>query len=462
MRNLLLVILLLGKPLYASEAPIDRTTAVATVQLAIHGAGHARLQQLLNHDGVRWSLELGSELLLGVDEAQLASLRLMPEYLAEPGKVALADLMISGHSCGDVRSQVWALVGGYDVMRIPAALQRYQQLVHPSLHHLADVRSVDDRHIRYATAQINQAQQASKRAANALTDAIVARVNPDRWFQTMSDLAAFNRNSYSTGLISARDWIAQRFSNASLSTSNFNYMLASSCNPTPTTLPNIIGTKLGLATPNEWIIVGGHYDARNPSLCDGSMNPQPGANDNASGCAGVIELAQVFQSVTTDRSILFMCFSGEEQGLVGSRNYVQSLQSSGEISKVKLMLNMDMIGYDVNNLQNARIESNTANPTLISQLLAAGNLYAPQINFITSTNANCCSDHFYFLEAGVPTAFTWENGAGGYPQYHQIGDVPAAMTGARVIAGGIMRMNTAVVADYARAVELTAFADGFE
>lgn len=448
-----------------AAAPFDE--AVATVTLAIHQAGPERLQALSTHTGVRWSLELGSEMLIGVDDDALPQLRLLPEYLAEPGRVARDDLMVSGHVCGDISARTWAVVGGYDLVQVPAPLQFHQQLVHPMLNRLTQLQAPRNAaHLTYAKAQVNQREQASARRADPLIDGIVARVDPERWFQTMSALAGFNRNSYSTGLFTARDWIAQRFSEARLSPSNFEFSLANitSCSPTPPpiTLPNVIGTKVGLATPNEWVVIGAHYDSRNPSRCDGANNPQPGANDNASGCAGVIELARVYERIPTDRSMLFMCFSGEEQGLVGSRRYVESLQSSGDITKVKLMLNMDMIGYDNNNLQNARIESNVANQALINQLLAAGNLYSPELNFITSTNANSGSDHFYFLQAGVPTAVTWENGASSYPQYHQIGDVPAAMTGARLIAGGILRMNAAVLADYARVVRVEDFADGFE
>lgn len=452
--------------LAVAEEP-SLAVALPTVSVQIHKLGPTRVKELSNLPGVNWSLELGSEMLLGVDASALPTLRELPEYLAEPGWIARDDLMIAGHTCTDLTPQIWAVVGGYDLVHVPASLQSYQQSVHPVLTGLSsENRAWSARHLSYAQAQSNQTAGTLARRADPLIDALVARVDPDRWFQSMSELAAFNRNSYSTGLFTARDYVAERFTRAELSASNFEFSLANitSCVPTPPaiTLPNVIGTKVGLATPNEWLVIGAHYDSRNPSRCDGNNNPQPGANDNASGCAGVMEMARVFQGIRTDRSMLFMCFSGEEQGLVGSRRYVEALQANGDISKVKLMLNMDMIGYDVNNLQNARIESNAANQALINQLLAAGNLYSPQLNFITSTNANAGSDHFYFLQAGVPTAVTWENGASAYPQYHQIGDVPAAMTGARVIAGGILRMNAAVLADYAKIVRTDEFANGFE
>ena len=66
------------------------------------------------------------------------------------------------------------------------------------------------------------------------------------------------------------------------------------------------------------------------------------------------------------------------------------------------------------------------------------------------------------VAAGVPGAFTWENGAGIYPHYHQSTDLPANMLRARELAGGILKMDAAVIAGLAGASEAAMFKDGFE
>ena len=209
-------------------------------------------------------------------------------------------------------------------------------------------------------------------------------------------------------------------------------------------------------------MVGAHYDSRNSARCDGVANAQPGANDNASGCAGVIELARAFVNVPTQRSILFMCFSGEEQGLVGSQRYVASLSASGDIARVKHMINLDMIGFDPSGSLDARIDTNAANAGLLTQYAGAAATYAPELNIITSSTTSANTDHWYFLAAGVPAVFTWENGANGYyPQYHQSTDLPANMTRARELAGGILKMDAAMLASVA-GLSPPLFADGFE
>ncbi|HET7844930.1 MAG TPA: M28 family peptidase, partial [Xanthomonadales bacterium] len=134
---------------------------------------------------------------------------------------------------------------------------------------------------------------------------------------------------------------------------------------------------------------------------------------------------------------------------------------AGTISRVKHMVNLDMIGHAIDDDLDARIETTPAHQAELARYTSAAATYAPELNLITSTAAQANSDHWYFLAAGVPGAFTWENGAGGiYPQYHQSTDVPAAMQRAQQIGGGILRMDAAVIAALAGNGAL--FADGFE
>ena len=241
----------------------------------------------------------------------------------------------------------------------------------------------------------------------------------------------------------------------------YNLTNISACPGSPAVnVDNPIGLKRGETLPDEWIVVGAHYDSRNSVRCDGSANPQPGANDNASGCAGVIELARAFANVPTQRSVLFMCFSGEEQGLWGSRRYVEALQASGDIAKVRHMINLDMIGFDAGGTLDAQVVTSTTHTALQAQYVAAAATYAPELNIITSTGVAQNTDYWYFLQAGVPTMFTWENGVTGYVHYHQSSDVPANMTNARPLAGGILKMDAAMLATIAGIGPM--FADGFE
>jgi aminopeptidase YwaD len=99
---------------------------------------------------------------------------------------------------------------------------------------------------------------------------------------------------------------------------------------------------------NEYIVLGAHYDhlglGGESSLAPDVTAVHCGADDNASGSSGVLELAQYFSANRNKfgRSIIFMSFSGEEEGLLGSANYVK--YPDVPLEKTSLMINMDMIG----------------------------------------------------------------------------------------------------------------------
>nr|WP_255551447.1 M20/M25/M40 family metallo-hydrolase [Sporosarcina sp. E16_8] len=98
---------------------------------------------------------------------------------------------------------------------------------------------------------------------------------------------------------------------------------------------NLIATKHATSEANDDIIlIGAHYD---------SVDEAPGASDNASGTAVVLELARMFKSVPTSKEIRFLFFGAEEEGLHGSEKYVSAL-TKDEIKRSAAMFNLDMVG----------------------------------------------------------------------------------------------------------------------
>ena len=99
---------------------------------------------------------------------------------------------------------------------------------------------------------------------------------------------------------------------------------------------------------DEYVIIGAHYDhlglgGQNSLAPDQFGTPHPGADDNASGTAGMLELARYFSSHPKHkRGFLFLAFSGEELGLLGSAYYVNHPELP--LEKAAAMINLDMIG----------------------------------------------------------------------------------------------------------------------
>lgn len=100
-----------------------------------------------------------------------------------------------------------------------------------------------------------------------------------------------------------------------------------------TTSYNVVAEKRGYKYPDEIIVVGAHYD---------SVYDVPGSSDNAGGTAFVLELARVFSTIETKRTIRFVLFSGEELGLRGSLAYVD--RHKEELENIKLIINLDVHG----------------------------------------------------------------------------------------------------------------------
>jgi len=143
---------------------------------------------------------------------------------------------------------------------------------------------------------------------------------------------------------------------------------------------------------DEVVVIGAHYDhlGREPDRVTTIMN---GANDNASGVATILEIARLWQAqdLHPARSVLFAAWDGEEQGLLGSRHYVQN--PTYPLTRTVAMLNLDMVGAG----EALRIDGEGI---VAAQLLASAGVYG----VTTTLTFNGHSDHFSFHEVGIPAA----------------------------------------------------------
>ena len=150
------------------------------------------------------------------------------------------------------------------------------------------------------------------------------------------------------GIGAARDWIYgefQRFSSecGNCLTVEKQSFLQPKANrvPEPTTLTNVVATLRGTTNPERVYVVSGHYD----SMCTSPTNATcdaPGANDDASGTAAVIELARVMSKRKFDATIVFMTVPGEEQGLLGATYFAQ--QAVEKKIDIEGMFTNDIVG----------------------------------------------------------------------------------------------------------------------
>jgi len=111
--------------------------------------------------------------------------------------------------------------------------------------------------------------------------------------------------------------------------------------PNPTEVISVIAVLRGKIDPGRYVIMSGDIDSRVTDPMN-STSDSPGANDNASGVAGVLEAARVLSKYEFSGSIVFAALAGEEQGLFGGKIMAEQAQKDGW--RIKAVLNNDMIG----------------------------------------------------------------------------------------------------------------------
>ncbi|WP_170113416.1 M28 family metallopeptidase [Ahniella affigens] len=400
-----------------------------------------------------WWLELGNELVLaGLNKSDEQHLGLPLQARFE--SVDAARLRVIGRGCAE------PIQFGQEI----ASSGRWQlRLVDPG-QPLPD----DDAHLTIRAFEPNQvlAQRhrlstaaRAKAAADPAVQAVVDSIDSARWFADVSTLASFDRSSYATtSLAQARDWIAGQMQTIGLTASTPNFNMSS---PSGTiTRQNVLGVWTGTSLPDEWVIVGAHYDSRTTNI-NTTLNT-PGAEDNASGCAGVLELARALVPRQPTRTVLFMCYAGEEQNLLGSAAHVQSLNSGGQLTKVQAVVIMDMIGYSADANLQALYETSATYLSYAQRFGAAATTYVPALDVVYSTNP-FGSDHMPYLNAGRQTLLAIENDWDIYPHYHRSTDTPANMgANAAAMGSAILKTNAAVLAELVGLPPAAEFADGFE
>ncbi len=180
---------------------------------------------------------------------------------------------------------------------------------------------------------------------------------------------------------------------------------------------NVMGVIPGTdpALRSEWVVLAAHYDHLGSHSTAGKDGVWNGADDNASGTAGVLEIARRIAASPGRRSTLVFFTSGEDRGIFGSAYY--SIQPEAPMASVAAMINLDMIGRSEGTVQAIAPTS----PKLFDQAVEAGARHG--INVIADQQPSWrliyLTDTYHFARAGAPTIHFF---TGVHPDYHQPSD----------------------------------------
>jgi len=202
---------------------------------------------------------------------------------------------------------------------------------------------------------MNSFAQKQKEKLNPEIQKMVKEISAKNIEASIRKLVSFGtRNTLSEqdnparGIGAARDWIFAEMSKISadcgscLTVEKQTFLQPKAARiPEPTNLTNVVATLKGTTDPTRVYVVSGHYDSMCTSPTDAKCDA-PGANDDASGTAAVIELARVMSKRKFDATIVFMTVPGEEQGLLGAAYFAE--QAKQTKMNIEGMFTNDIIG----------------------------------------------------------------------------------------------------------------------
>jgi hypothetical protein len=216
-----------------------------------------------------------------------------------------------------------------------------------------------------------------------------------------------SRNKFQPGNSLAETYIKQKLQ---------NYGMLTTIQSFSTTGKNVLGVQTGNEFPNQKYIICAHYD----DMPSGTT--APGADDNASGTAAVIEAARIFSQYDFPFTIVYALWDEEEQGLVGSEYYATQAANAGD--SILGVVNMDMIAYDGNGDGNADVHnSSVANTSALKdKMLEVNLLYGINLD-LDVVPAQPYSDHQSFLDHGYGAILLIEDDNDFHPYYHTTNDL---------------------------------------
>lgn len=197
---------------------------------------------------------------------------------------------------------------------------------------------------------------------------------------------------------------------------------------------NVTGVQHGTSCPDRIFVVGAHFDT--PAMMfprpedrpdeSGNLTSQlPGADDNASGVAGMLEFARVLKDTPLPVSVWFTGFTMEEEISIGSGKMAADAKANG--TQIVGMFSLEMIGYTTDESQFIFVGGNEASVRLIDAVKRASALYVPGFPVVAATTPGNGeeapdirrSDHAPFWDAGYQAAIVTDTANVRNPNYHR-------------------------------------------
>ncbi|KAK7062045.1 peptide hydrolase [Favolaschia claudopus] len=220
-----------------------------------------------------------------------------------------------------------------------------------------------------------------------------------------------SRHSFADGSLTAANWLKARFEDSGAKCELQSFLAGFS--------PNVICAYPSTANTTATTVVSAHYDSRGSF---GSTRA-PGGDDDGSGTIALLAIARAIarRGIKFSSNVQIAAFSGEEQGLLGSRAYARKMREIN--ANITVVIQADMLGYRADGEPAQLGLPETIGTPEVTQLVAnVSAIYSPELR--VGYTAACCSDHQSFIEQGFPATQIFERaGPIADPMYHNSGDL---------------------------------------
>ena len=259
---------------------------------------------------------------------------------------------------------------------------------------------------------------------NPLVRNLMNQVSKDSLEASIEHMQSYRTRRWDSQMVyEAQDWLYEAYRDMGLDSvylHDFQFMYHDTLRETS---DNVIAIQRGVLYPDEYVVCGAHYDSYNhvdPGHPDSI--PAPGADDNASGTAGILETARLLSQYKFERSIIYCGWAAEEVNLCGSAAYAK--ECSEKLMNIVGYFNLDMIGYlkegsDIH----VNLMYTTQDSIIANYVYNFSHVYYPDMRIWQSWIEHGVSDYSSFNRNGYAAVHTFEDTHHYSPFIHTTSDI---------------------------------------
>lgn len=278
---------------------------------------------------------------------------------------------------------------------------------------------------------------------------LMDQVSEDSLYATIDHMQSYHTRRWDSRMVyEVQDWLYHKYNQLgfdSVYLHDFTFLFHDTLRETS---DNVIAVQRGTRYPDEYVVCGAHYDSYNNTPGNPDSLRAPGADDNASGVAGVMEMARLLKHCKFERSIIYCHFAAEEAGLIGSAAYAKDCAE--QLMDIVGYFNLDMIGYlKESSEMHVRLLYTTRDSIIANYVYNFSEVYFPEMRIWQGWLSWGDSDYSSFNRNGYPAVHTFEDTHHSSPFIHTPDDVLGVSVNNMSQAKRFTELNLGLVATLA-------------